>query len=250
MQPTTLILGLLLLLLPFTSGFAQTQIRHNEQAKKDSVLMELPHNTKMILVLDRIENLALVEKTSLDSLVKDLNRQLQAGENLRLAAEPGQLPAQKQAAGGGSLVLSKEKDKELDQLILNVGVGAGLIRHSLVPSLTPGVAIRFQQKREISLGLNMNYFFDRNESGPYSMAVNAFVSAGFGLRIKPSQPDSRWQKLEVGYLVRSRGGYFDKDTFKLSYTYPIASQKVHLIPELYFSNSFRTVFPGISIRFY
>ncbi len=58
-------------------AFAQTQIRHNTQSKSDSVVVELPNKIKLMLITDDINKLQQLDKISLDSVVRDLNRQVQ-----------------------------------------------------------------------------------------------------------------------------------------------------------------------------
>jgi hypothetical protein len=79
--------------------------------------------------------------------------------------------------------------------------------------------------------------------------MNSFLELGFGFNVNRNKPDRTFHRVALGYLLQSEGGYFSKNTFKLSYNYPVIKDVIKVTPELYFTDKFRTIFPGLSIKF-
>lgn len=240
--------GILLLSVFCSGAFAQTHIKKNAASPTDSVVVELPHNTKMILVLDDINKLKLLEKTNLDSLVKALNQQLQESNAIPSASAPkiGYTGLGKQSA-------TPDTAKSTDQLVLWASVGVGLVRNEFVPQLAPGLELRIKDKAYF-VHYDMNFFFDRNAEGKYNMHLNSFLDVGIGFKpwrngmINSTDAD-HFRRVSVGYLIQQNGGYFERNTFRLSYSYPILDNKIKVMPQLYFTDNFKTMFPGVSLRF-
>ncbi|GEO05620.1 hypothetical protein AAE02nite_32840 [Adhaeribacter aerolatus] len=228
------------------AALAQTQIRHNTQAKQDSVVIELPNNIKLLLITDDVTKLQQLEKMSLDSVVRDLNRQVQEATGKTPATPPDTTNKEKNKPDLRYDVSYKRKN---DQLALTLGAGAGLIRSQLVPKLSPTIALK-RKRMEYSITYDMNYFFERQENRQYKLYLNTFLDFGIGTKLfnRPNDVDV-YQKLTIGYLIHSKGDYFGKNTFKLSYSYPITNKSIRLMPELYITNNFKSIFPGISINF-
>ncbi len=200
----------------------------------------------MILILDDVHNLKLLEKTSLDSVVRDLNKQLQTtlpSVNKESPQKPTKAPASGDARY--DLGLSRKNDK----LVLNIGPGIGLIRNQLVPKLALTAAI-LRGDKEFSLTYDMNYFFERSEKREFKLYLNSFVEFGLGVKTLPKATGPEiLQKITIGYLVQSSGDYFGKNTFKVSYTYPLLKRAIKIVPELYVTDNFGSVFPGVSVIF-
>lgn len=234
--------GIVLLSLFSSAAFGQTHIKENAASPTDSIVVELPNNTKMILVLDDIRKLKLLEKTNLDSLVRALNGQLQVKSP----------PAKSNPVEGNSIAI-KANAESTDQLVLMATVGAGLIRNQVVPQLAPRVEARLKNKSYF-VDYDMNYFFDRSPEGKYKMYINSFLDIGIGFKSKTglfssSSAPGHYQRVSAGYLVQQRGGYFERSTFRLSYSYPILNNDLKITTHLYFTDNFRFVFPGVSLRF-
>lgn len=226
-----------------SSALAQTTIKQNPQATVDSITLELPHQTKMILILDDVHNLKLLEKTSIDSVIRDLNQQLLTTLPAKVPQPPTKAPTQGDARY--DLGLSRKNDK----LVLNIGPGVGLIRNQFVPKLALTAAI-LRGNTEFSLTYDMNYFFERSEKRDFKLYLNSFVEFGLGVKTLPKATGTEMlQKVTVGYLVQSSGDYFGKNTFKVSYTYPLLKRAIKIVPELYLTDNFGSAFPGVSVIF-
>lgn len=228
------------------AAFAQTTIKQNPDATQDSITLDLPHKTKMILILDDVNDLKYLEETSLDSVVRGLNKQLQSSlptTGNKLKPESEQKPQQGDARY--DLGISRKND----QLVLNIGPGIGFVRNQFVPKLALMAAI-LSKGKEFSLTYDMNYFFERSEKRDYKLFLNSFVEFGLGVKtLQKGTGIEMLQKVTIGYLVQSSGDYFGKNTFKVSYTYPLLKRAIKVVPELYITDNFGSVFPGISIIF-
>ncbi|KAA5545059.1 hypothetical protein [Adhaeribacter rhizoryzae] len=238
--------GIFMLFIFCTPAFAQTQIRYNAQSQQDSVMVELPNNIKLLLITDDINKLQQLDKINLDSVVRKVNRQVQAASAGNIKTPPDTTTKNVNKPDLRYDVSYKRKN---DQLALTLGAGAGLIRSQLVPKLSPTLALK-RKRMEYSVTYDMNYFFERQENRQFKLYMNNFLDFGIGTKLfnRPENVDV-YQKLTIGYLVYSKGDYFGKNTFKLSYSYPITNKAIRLMPELYITNNFKTLFPGISVNF-
>ncbi|MGV3588431.1 MAG: hypothetical protein ACO1OF_15610 [Adhaeribacter sp.] len=238
--------GIFMLFFFCSTAIAQTQIRHNAQSKQDSVTVELPNNVKLLLITDDIQKLQQLEKINLDSVVRNVNKQVQAASSGNIRTLPDTTIKNVNKPDLRYDVSYKRKN---DQLALTLGAGAGLIRSQLVPKLSPTLALK-RKRMEYSVTYDMNYFFERQENRQFKLYMNNFLDFGIGTKLfnRPENVDV-YQKLTIGYLVHSKGDYFGKNTFKLSYSYPITNKAIRLMPELYITDNFKTIFPGISVNF-
>ena len=238
--------GILMLCFFCFTASAQTQIRHNVQSKQDSVLVELPNKVKLLLITDDVRKLQQLEKINLDSVVRVVNRQVQAATSGTTITPTDTTTKNENKPDLRYDVSYKRKN---DQLALTLGAGAGLIRNQLVPKLSPTIALK-RKRMEYSVTYDLNYFFERQENRQFKLYMNNFLDFGVGTKLfnRPENVDV-YQKLTIGYLIYAKGDYFGKNTFKLSYSYPITNKAIRLMPELYITNNFKTIFPGISVNF-
>jgi len=229
--------GIFMLCFFCAPAFAQTQIRHNAQSRQDSVTVELPNNVKLLLITDDINKLQQLEKINLDSVVRNVNQQLETS---------GAINPKTNTAG--AVAPDSARKKPDDMILLWAGIGTGLIRDKWIPKIAPVVTLRHKGK-EYAVSYDMNFFFEREENRKYKLYLNSFLDLGFGFRPSPKKEPNVYHRVSAGYLINSSGAYFGKNTFRLSYAYPVAKSVIRIIPELYFTDKFKTIFPGLSVRF-
>jgi hypothetical protein len=220
--------------------------RHNP----DSVIVELDNKRTMLFILDSLGVLRTLEARDLDALVPEADREITAF--LARRARKDLFPYK----GFYSVSFNSQAEVRLgmsthgahheqDYLRVNISMGAGLIRDKLVPEIGAEAAFVFGSRRFFGINTTMHYFFDRRENGSYGMAINTFVNVEYAQSFNRSR---LWQKFGVGYLVNRQGNYFGENTFKASLS--LGTKKfegLHLIPELYFTDNFRTIFPGLRV---
>lgn len=136
----------------------------------------------------------------------------------------------------------------------NPQVGGGLTRNTLVPVLDIAVQYNdywnnFRQKNIFRLSATGYYFFDKDISGNFLINDNWFANGIFG-NIS-DRPLPGWYGTEatfgVGYLISQKGGYFRNNTFRV-FTDIMFIKGVSLVPELIFTNDFKQIFPGITLK--
>lgn len=242
--------GMAMLFIFCNQAFAQIEIQKNKQSEYDSVVFDLPHNTKMILLLDDINKLKLLEKTSLDSLVKDLNHQLDVTHQTIL------INSDKPAVQSPlNLVMSFKKDsasiKPNKSLFLWTGLGVGMIGSHFVPQFTPTLGFR-QYNREYSVSLDMMFFINRNPEKEKFVSSDSYLTIGYGFK-RPNK--SSYNRIAFGYLLPDNRHDSWRPSFKVSYTYSLPKTAIKLVPEFYFINlygfdyGFAQYLPALSIRF-
>lgn len=243
----------LLFLLSFTCQ-AQLRIKENRHAKYDSVLIHLPHQTRMILVVDDINKLRHLSEINLDSLIGQLNNQLLTAQPLEADSARTKVKAsfnegyqfgEKRTLAGGSV-----------SFFVWTGLGAGMVGKNFVPHFAPLLSMR-RNDREYAVGMdflfrvrNLNDFEEKAKA----VSVQSYINLGYGFKPGDKTDEASYHRVFFGYLIPT--STYDKwrPSFKISYLFPIPKTSVKLVPEVYFNNAysiieFSSVRPGLSIRF-
>ena len=141
----------------------------------------------------------------------------------------------------------------LDILELNISTGANLIRHQLVPDFGFKVGLVFSKKEvfrnEYNLKTNIMTFFEETEKG-YHTYYNTLVSLGYRHNYTNSKAFSNWIGVDLGYMVKTSGPYFGKNTFMLGANWELKEFgmfNVSIAPQVYFSENFKDVFPAVRL---
>jgi hypothetical protein len=222
--------------------------------RMDSIAVTLQNEQPLFFILDSVQVMQRLGQTDFDGLIGQMSLDIetelerQRKKNLIAYRGPREAVYENEKDGKRKLVL-RAKQIKLDQISLFFNTGAGLVRDKLVPEIGLGVALLQNRRGTRYFGLtgSMHYFFDRLEDGKYKMSINTFVTLELAQTF--SREGKVWQKVGIGYLVSEQGGYFGKNTFKL--TLDLAGKPrhgaLHLIPELIFTDNFKTIFPGVRV---
>ena len=149
--------------------------------------------------------------------------------------------------------------------LLGANFGSGLMLGRIVPQW--GLSLDFAPQRQdfyfkrntiatytfINIAVNSNWFFEKaNQTVETQYLQNLFIEASFGNRINNLNPKRLRQinefSLGVGYLIQERGNYFENNTFKLFGTIVPNGSFIGFKPEIYFTDNFKTIYPGLSLR--
>ena len=222
--------------------------------RPDSVAVTLRNEQPLFFILDSVQVMGRLAQTDLDGLISRMEREIQA-EAARQRKEElipyrgAQLAVYENETEGNRKLTLRSRHLELDQLVIIGNTGMGVVRDRLVPEIGLGVGLQRRQGRPGALYVGftgtMHYFFERRDDGRHRMFINTFVT--FELAHAFSAEGKLWQKVGIGYLVSEQGGYFGPNTFKLTLdlTGKPRLGALHLIPELIFTDNFKTIFPGI-----
>ena len=136
----------------------------------------------------------------------------------------------------------------IDAIELTAGTGAGLIKSNWVADLSAEIGLKINRKGVLRHNpyLSTNLVFDFDTGG--GMNVNSFLNLGFrwNMDMKSDKPD--WLGVEVGYLYHQEGDLFGENTFKLGLNWSLVKgRSVYVSPQLYFTDNFNTIFPGVRI---
>ena len=137
---------------------------------------------------------------------------------------------------------------QLDHLEINFGAGAGLIRNDWAADLTVQLGLGLVKKgvTQLSPYLSSNLIFEFNENN--NIDLNLFLNVGFHPNIFKNPKKSSSLGVELGYLVVNQGNLFEDTTFKLGLNWsPLKG--VFVGPQLYATDNFNKVFPGIRLGF-
>ena len=89
------------------------------------------------------------------------------------------------------------------------------------------------------------FFFGRNADGQLQTYRNDFVNVGFALSNKNFSLIR--SSLSIGYLIKSQGEYYKKNTFRVGFGYSL-TKNIIIEPELYFHDFFKDTSPGLRLR--
>lgn len=153
---------------------------------------------------------------------------------------------------GKSLDVSSKKTKSdhkpMDQIELTAAAGVGLDQHILVPDLNARMAFSFANKgiykSKYYIGMQWKYYFDDNATtGKTDININPFLNIGYEYNFSKTPENSKLYGIEVGYLLKERGGHFDNNTFKVALSMKLP-QKFTISPEVYIGDK---VYPGLRL---
>ena len=136
---------------------------------------------------------------------------------------------------------------------VNLDIGAGLIRDKIGTLGELGLQYVFHQSRNdnyrniVCLSVSPYLLFEKNTAGQYGTNDNWFVNAEVGTVIKNSTSMVKREVIGIGYLLKPNGPYFQKNTYKLYFNFTFKNDIV-IAPEVYFTDNFHSVFPGITVK--
>ncbi len=135
----------------------------------------------------------------------------------------------------------------LDMLILEAGVGAGVIKNQWANDINFRVGFGFANK---GLQRNLYYaefkmYYDFSDTDNF-FSINSFVSLGWEHNFSSNFEKEKWVGVSLGYLVDRKTDFFKENTWKLALRKRI-NPTVSVSPELYFNGFFNNVYPGVQI---
>ncbi len=134
-------------------------------------------------------------------------------------------------------------------IMINGSIGAGLVRNTFAPMAELGIELNerlhINPKKFSFMRLSAMpyFFFDKDLKNNIQVYDNWFANVELGTQLK----DKR-NSIGVGYLFAGNGGYFQNTTMKAFISFPIGKQFT-LCPEIIFTNNFKQIFPGVTLRF-
>lgn len=143
-----------------------------------------------------------------------------------------------------------DSTKGLHDIGLDFKIGVGNVRNSFAPTIDFRLFYTNTKNFKIQTAYQSYFFFERKLNREFNTFTNGLVSLTF-LKYRAK---NTWAGVSVSYLVNRSGDYFKGTTMKLGF--PVEIEKKYfsalnliISPEVWFTNDFKTVFPGISIRF-
>ncbi len=137
-----------------------------------------------------------------------------------------------------------------DLLTLVANVGAGTIRNSFAPYAEIGMSLikydrrihndKFNERFVLTAFVSGYYLFDHNADGAYYVKDNWFANLCVG--------EESNINFGVGYLFSKKGDYFKGVTTKMFMDVTLLKKGLTLSPELIFTNDFKQVFPGLTLK--
>ncbi len=142
-----------------------------------------------------------------------------------------------------------------DYLNLYATVNVQNYKNYFVPSFSIGGKVVFANrgryyKREIGLMWEPHYIFANDNNNKLQTYRNDFLTLNYGQGptkdFDTRKETSLQAVVSIGYLIRRRGEYFDKNTFRFG-AGKLQLSKTSIEPSIYFNNFFKGVTPGIRI---
>lgn len=147
----------------------------------------------------------------------------------------------------GSIKELENKSNSPDYLELQLGAGAGLVKNSWVTDISFGVSLGLNHKGAIRAPyVSSNLVFDFGAESKVN--INTFLNLGYRWEINNKTEKRDFMGVELGYLVSKQGDLFGENTFKFGVNWSPAKHIV-VSPQLYVTDNFETVYPGIRIGF-
>lgn len=151
--------------------------------------------------------------------------------------------------------LTRFSGRKRNTLSVDVNIGAGLIRNMVAPMTQEGIRYTRHTKWNhknydfFSVFASQYFLFEKDASGNFLVKDNWFINADVGSVYDGNEVGWLGKKVSfgVGYLVVNKGDYFKNNTFKV-FTDLQVVQRFTIVPELIFTNNFKQIFPGITLK--
>jgi hypothetical protein len=218
----------------------------------DTIIIDLPNQAQVLVVVDNLAQLRELGSVSIDSILAQVARQLQAATHYPGDTVMDFFIDERQGLKSMEPEVLKtdqrppsENPCQTPDARLNLGLnfGGALIRNYLSPGLEVKISLDYG-KGSVGIGMWNQYFFER-ENSQWNAHLNSFATASVGYDFAKDSRLRDRHELTVGYLVRNRGDIFGKNTFLLSYQ----KDDLKLRPILILTNNFQSVFPGFALMF-
>lgn len=158
-----------------------------------------------------------------------------------------------------------KKQMELDKksfLEIGIQLGAGLIQDNPSPSLnfilkkalkSSSIEKASKGYNYLGLGYSNCYLFREDASGKNNVYANGFIELSFGQYKYRRSNEGEISKaflgdFGIGYLIRERGGFFQRNTFKI-FSSATAFKHSIIRGELNIDNNFKKIYPGFTFYF-
>jgi hypothetical protein len=142
------------------------------------------------------------------------------------------------------------------------GIGAGLIRDKISPSLS--LSVDFAPQRQnfytkkwgdeytfIMIAANTFFSFEKDITNNYHTNTNIFLEGSIGNRIFNNRVKHQFNFDEfsfgAGYLIKNEGSYFTDNSFKLFVSAIPNNSLVRLRSEILITDNFNKIFPGVAL---
>ncbi len=147
----------------------------------------------------------------------------------------------------GNIKELENQNNKMDFLELQFGAGAGLVKSTWVADLSFGIGLGLNHKGMIrSPYVSTNVVFDFDAES--KMNINTFLNIGHSWNIDKKSDKPNMLGVELGYLIVRQGDLFGENTFKFGINWSPAKH-IYVTPQLYMTDNFKTVYPGIRIGF-
>ncbi len=134
-----------------------------------------------------------------------------------------------------------------NRFLIYPGFGVSLVRNELAPAFYINLGLNHLDRWEVNVNSASYFFFERGTDKKYKIYRNTFLNAEFLFNFSVfNKKESDFNGVGIGYLVESRGKYFNEPTFMIYYKRRFKVYSV--MPGIVISDDFKDVFPVISIR--
>ena len=121
-------------------------------------------------------------------------------------------------------------------------IGGGLVRDIWSPCINVDFRFLKEEKYKIKAGMQLQYFALRDSLNEYVNTFSNFVTTEYW---QYNREHKMWIGGGLAYLISDQGKIFGENTFKAYYG---TSWKIFdFRGELYFSDNFKTFFPGFTL---
>lgn len=147
--------------------------------------------------------------------------------------------------------------KTQDFLALTGRASGGWIREKFVPEIGLNAELILKGKFGIGVGVNQFFHFQNPQSENFKVRSSTFINLSFSPRkfVKDDNSGMTFGKVtsefmgsfSVGYMIRDNSGFFPKNTWRVSGTFPVMNH-LYVEPEIFFNDAFKRIYPGIRIK--
>ncbi|MCU4174765.1 hypothetical protein [Carboxylicivirga sp. N1Y90] len=134
-----------------------------------------------------------------------------------------------------------------DVIQLSAGTGLQSIKSVWLGSFHARMTLILPRKMVDKHSFTFGYQWLYNFTSPSEKNINEFIDVGYAFNFSDSPSKDKWAGIDIGFLIKRRGDFFDNNTFRLG-LYTNLNKSVTVGPQMYFNDFFKNVYPGVNIN--
>ena len=213
----------------------------------NNILELSAENSKTLIYFNTIDQLEELSKYSFDEIEKSIESEITTQTSWHINSTTNTIWVKIRDENTSEILHRKTTTTyDTNQILLGAGAGLEYVKTNWNGSFNVNMSFIFGRKRVNRHAIRFAYDWMYTFSSADKRHINQWLSTGYAHNFSKHPDHKKWLGISLGYLINSKGDLFEDNTFRLG-----LDRKIHkyvtLVPQIYFHNFFKDVYPGLKI---